>query len=645
MNKSPFNLKSILTGVFLGLLLVLCAQYSANVLLSNDGLSYDHLPAIGIFFFFLLCLFLNPLLKLLSGRRFFFAKSELLVVYTMLLTFGSVAESGLGGFLLPMLVGLKYFATPMNRWEELILPHIKDWLVPKDPTAVRDFYEGASVIPWAYWLRVLFPWFIFLLVFFFTTIAIVSLLRKRWVEQERLNFALNSLAVSMTEEPKSGLLGSIFKSRAMWIGFAIAFLCSFSGVLHYFLPVLPVFRKYMVFGIFRGTAALAVAISFPIIGFMFFVNAKLSLSLWFFAVFFKLMEGYLNIIGASSLEYLGAGSFNAVGGPIFAHLCFGALMAYVLHSLFVARINFREAFLKAIGRGRDVDDSGEMMSHSFAFWGLVIGYLFLVGWLVVAGMTLWVAAVFLLLVYLVIIGLTKVVAQGGLLTLKTPSLASSQLVSVVGSERLGPDNMVNLGLSYIYHSKLRSMPMVAAIHSAKLGEEIRKNIRPLFWVIMLSLVLGMVSSNLLLLGMAYHYGGINMNEWMMRSMAQYPWDFVSNHLMNPSFTVFSGIFLKITGFVVMILITLAYKYLSWFPFHPLGFAVASTYRVMLPWFSVFLGWLFHNIVLKYGGPKSYNNAKPFFLGLILGAYAAAGVWFIIQLIIPNMPTGMVIFYV
>ena len=644
MNKTPFNFKSIFTGFLLGLLVVFAAQYNANVF-QADGLAYDHLPAIGVFFVFLLCIFFNPLLKWLTRNRFFFTAPELLVVYVIILSFGSVAEAGIGGFLLPMLVGVKYFASPMNQWDTLILPHLKDWLVPKDPAMATAFYEGAAVIPWMYWLKILLPWFFFLSVFFFTTICIMSLLRKRWVEHEKLNFALNTLALSITEEPKQGLLGSIFKNKLMWIGFAIAFLCSFSGVIHYFLPVVPAFRKYLAFPIFRGTCQISIATSFPIIGFMFFVNAKLSLSLWFFAVFFKLLEGYLNIIGASSLEYLGAGSFNAAGGPIFAHLCFGALMAYVLHSLFISRTHFRDVFLKAVGQGRDIDDSGEMMSHSFAFWGLVAGYLLLVLCLTAAGMTLWVAAALLLLVYLVILGLTKVIAQGGLLTLKTPSLASSQLVSVVGSERLGADNMAGMGLSYIFHSKLRSMPMVAAIHSAKLGEEIRQNIRPLFWLIMLSVIVGMVVSSLFLLKLAYRYGGINMNGWMMQSMAKFPWEYTANHLLHPTLTVFSGIFLKITGFIVMVLLTLAYNYLGWFPFHPLGFAVASTYRVMLPWFSIFLGWLLQSVLIKYGGPKAYTSAKPFFLGLILGTYAAAGVWFFIQLLIPGMPTGMEVFYV
>ena len=54
------------------------------------------------------------------------------------------------------------------------------------------------------------------------------------------------------------------------------------------------------------------------------------------------------------------------------------------------------------------------------------------------------------------------------------------------------------------------------------------------------------------------------------------------------------------------------------------------------WFSIFLGWLFKMIILKYGGVKAYRAGRPFFLGLVLGQISCAGMWMIIDSI-----TGMV----
>jgi cell division protein FtsX len=40
--------------------------------------------------------------------------------------------------------------------------------------------------------------------------------------------------------------------------------------------------------------------------------------------------------------------------------------------------------------------------------------------------------------------------------------------------------------------------------------------------------------------------------------------------------------------------------------------------------------LFKAIILKYGGAKGYRLLRPFFLGMVLGAFGAAGLWLIID---------------
>jgi len=48
------------------------------------------------------------------------------------------------------------------------------------------------------------------------------------------------------------------------------------------------------------------------------------------------------------------------------------------------------------------------------------------------------------------------------------------------------------------------------------------------------------------------------------------------------------------------------------------------------WFSIFLAWLIKLAVLKYGGPRLFRATRPFFIGLIVGQFVAAGAWLVID---------------
>ncbi len=68
----------------------------------------------------------------------------------------------------------------------------------------------------------------------------------------------------------------------------------------------------------------------------------------------------------------------------------------------------------------------------------------------------------------------------------------------------------------------------------------------------------------------------------------------------------------------------------WWPIHPAGLAVGLTHPTFNVWFSIFVAWLIKAIVLKMGGIGLYRRTRPFFLGMILGAFAATGLWLVID---------------
>ena len=71
----------------------------------------------------------------------------------------------------------------------------------------------------------------------------------------------------------------------------------------------------------------------------------------------------------------------------------------------------------------------------------------------------------------------------------------------------------------------------------------------------------------------------------------------------------------------------------WWPLHPLGYVLLGTMQQWLYahiWFSIVLGWLFKALLVRYGGAKITQRARPFFLGLIVGDLLSGGLWALID---------------
>ena len=64
----------------------------------------------------------------------------------------------------------------------------------------------------------------------------------------------------------------------------------------------------------------------------------------------------------------------------------------------------------------------------------------------------------------------------------------------------------------------------------------------------------------------------------------------------------------------------------WWPFHPIGYAIANSGALTWLWCPIMVGWLCKWLIIRYGGIRLYRAALPFFLGLILGDYVISSLW-------------------
>ena len=58
----------------------------------------------------------------------------------------------------------------------------------------------------------------------------------------------------------------------------------------------------------------------------------------------------------------------------------------------------------------------------------------------------------------------------------------------------------------------------------------------------------------------------------------------------------------------------------WWPLYPVGYAVGNGWAIGWMWFSIFLGWLFKQLLFTGGGVRAYRKALPLFLGFVFGQF-------------------------
>ena len=624
--------RALFVGTLGALAIGVGVPYGNMVLSGSRFASYYNTPAAIILFFFLV-LFLNSVLGLIR-RTWMLNRAELALVYVMWIVATAIPEKGLVSFLLPDITSVIYYATPENRWDETLLPVIPDWIIPHhDFVRIQHFYEGAPAgrgVPWMLWLPPLAYWISFVLALYLAMISIMVILRKRWIENERLAFPLAQLAIAVIQEDDGGksLIRPFFKSWIMWLGFAVpAVLQSINGLHHYF-AVIPRVDIGTVIGLFRNSVHLELYLSFQLLGFSYFIKPGVAIALCVFGLVNVIQRGLLLMLGFGGMDPV-LGAFSSYSSPLIVHQGFGAMLVLVLFGLWTARGHLRQVFRKAFKGDESVDDSAEILSYRAAVF-LLLGSLTLMGvWLWKSGLPGWIVPIYLFLVFVVFIGLTRIVSEGGLVYVFAPMIASDFVAANFGTRALGASGIISLAFTYTWASDILTFVMASCANGLKVVEEtIQKGRRLIFWSMLIAIVVSLFSSIYTVLDLAYRYGGVNTDWGHFVKHANYPFDNAAGRiesLVGPNWTNWGY---TASGVIIMTLLMTAQQRFAWWPLHPLGFPISGVSTYIL--FSVFLAWLIKTVVLKYGGPPLYVKTRPFFLGLILGQFVSAAVWYVID---------------
>jgi len=389
-------------------------------------MTIDFTTGFAIFFIFFITLF-NYLFKKIFKKEGL-KISELIIIYIMMIVSCAIPTMGLTLYLIPLITGVKYYADPQNGWDTLIIPHIKKSLIVQDENAIKWFFEGipkGENIPWISWIKPLSLWIPLILFLYLAMIFIMVILHKQWSENERLNYPMTKAPLELI----NCYTNNIFKNGIFWLGFLIPFILGLINGLHFYFPSFPQVQLVKYISIFRGTLGFRFNISFPMIGFTYFVNLPLAFSLWFFCLLTTIEQGFFNITGFGTQEFL---PYNA-DRPLLGWQSLGSLVVIVLYGLWISRKSLI-SIIKSKGEN-------EIIPPKISFIGLVISLLFIYLWLLYSGISFLPAMLFIFFAFIIYIGVTRVICEGGLAATRAPVISPVITNSFLGSSHLGLSNL------------------------------------------------------------------------------------------------------------------------------------------------------------------------------------------------------------
>jgi hypothetical protein len=636
--RAPRPRTLTLRALFVGLIGVAAVCFIvawAELVTGQIMIGFLQLPPVVIAALFVLVLLVKGMRRI--SPRLALQPGEMVVVYVMMLIASMISSRGLMEDLIPTLVGVNYYADPGNRWQDLFYAHVRPWMVPWDPGGgIRQFistafYEGlreGERLPWAAWLRPIGYWLILVGAIYCAFLCLATILRRQWSDNERLSYPLVQLPLEMIREQRGR---SFYSNPLTWIGFAIPTVLFGVNGLHGFNPALPQLRvefsinRYFPARPWSDITFFVAYLSPGAIGFFYLLPVELLLSFWLFFLLAKVQDLFF-----SAMAFPPISTPHGSGDGYMDYQTMGAYFMLVAYLGAVAWPHLKGALRRAVSR-QGPDDRGEMMSYRLAVWGLIASLTVAAVWLHQAGVAIG-FAVFSILVYVFVevIIMARGTVEGGLPMTEGAFTPMDISALAVAPAALGPSTLTGIAFfDAMFTRDLRGLVFTGFLDGQKLGDETGVARRRLLSVFIIALLISIPIAAIIHLWLPYHRGGLSLysfthygnNIQFFRENAAW--------LQGEKRNAAGAAACFIAGaLITMWLAIMRVRYVGW-PFHPLGYALSTSWTTMVFWFPMLVAWILKSAIVHYGGMRLYARARPLFLGMIFGEFCAAVFWTLI----------------
>ena len=592
----------------------------------------NHFP-LGCLFLFILFVGINRIVRLVS-RRSALRGPELLLIWAMLISGSGLASSGLMRYLGPVPLAPFYFGNDSNGWTAWI-HNIPTWMVPStdgNSPVIKWFFEGmpqGESIPWGPWVHVFIYWGLLFAMLTGLFMCVCAIAAKQWIDRERLTFPLVYIPIEMSREPEKGTSNSFLQNRLMQLGCLVTIVIHGLNGLHSYwfaIPNVPLQWEFPNAFPDLPWSALGIGgldVFLSVVGIMFLVPAEVSFSAWFFFILFRLIRVARAALGMEALEAAVPNHETALS--IGGFLVWGGWM------LWMARAYLIDLYRELRDNSNANATSAEIVRMRSAVLGAVVCFLGVTTWTVAAGVSLPLSILMWSGIVLILLVLSRIVAESGLLFVQTPFVptdAISALPAIRALDTSGLASAMMVQTVFIHDPRESLMPSLMNVFKLK-GS---RSGRGLLTGVVLAIAVGYVVSFLSFVATSYHYGGLNLDSWGNIRAPKLFYDQVGSYA-RPTSDAQAGTILNIAAGGILTGTLLALRgSVTWWPLHPLGLLLAGTYAMSRIWFSILIAWMLKILIVKYGGLKMFRALLPFFLGMVLGECIIGGVWVIVGML-------------
>ena len=570
-------------------------------------------------------------------------QGELLVIYMMMALSSVMASHDIMQILIQVLTYPFYMPASHPDWNRWI-PYLPKQVMMSDPKAVADFYQGGVKFPTMHlvklWTPIVLFWSLFFGLILWVMQCLNALLRKQWMDNEKLSFPVVMLPMALTENAGSGKFPQMFFKPIFWFGFGAAALMDIMNSLNLYYPSIP--------GILTPGFGLSFIDIQPLItnkpwnaigwtpvswypfmiGFGLLLPTDFLFSCWFFYIYWKLLQ-----VGVVAYGYDKDPRF-----PYANYQGLGAYISFCSYSVWLSRHYLKHVWQAILGRKNELDESNEPLTYRWALIGALLGGLGISALCCYMGMKWWIPAAFFGIYFLLSIAITRMRAEMGTpihdLHFTGPDYV---LTDLFGSSQYKGNDLAVMSLFYSFNRAYRAHPMPQQMEAMKLAQRTNSKQSKWFWAMIYAGILGVFCAFVASLQLSYHYG---MNAKISaKFFGMEAWNRMNGWIAAPTgANTKAGVAIGV-GLIIAMLLQKMRMTFPWWPFHPLGFAISGNWEINLVWMPLLIAWVIKSIVFRYGGLRGFQRLLPLCYGLMLGQFTVGSIVNIIG-IIHEIPTYM-----